>query len=173
MLLPVGDARIALLRDSFTTAIIGIAFLATLIPIRFSWLHVYPLTHLIGREFLAGAPPKRWQDKEGNRYEEPLPVWIWNNVSRYRKLSYALTAAWGLILLGEFALRVALIYTGYPIDRIVYIGTCTMIAIFVTMGVITTFLSTRIRKISMNAWKKFKVDNDIIEINEQGEPIQC
>lgn len=166
-----GDARVALLRDSFTTAIIGAAFLFTLIPIRFSWLRIYPLTHLVGREFLAGAPPRRWQDREGNRFEVPLSTWIWKNVRGYRILSYSLTTAWGLILFGEFALRLALILTGYPIDRIVYIGTSVMIAIFVTMGIITTFLSLRTRKSSIAAWQKFKADNDLIEIDEQGEPI--
>ncbi|KAI9311949.1 hypothetical protein BX666DRAFT_1991214 [Dichotomocladium elegans] len=50
-----GDIRATLLRDSFTTLIIGFAFLVTLIPLRIRWISIYPKVHMIIQQMYAGT----------------------------------------------------------------------------------------------------------------------
>jgi hypothetical protein len=85
-----GNARAAFLKDSITTGVIGLVFLATLVAGR-------PLTFYMGRRFAT----------DGSRAQRE---W-WDGLWRYpafRKVQRQLCAAWGGALLGEAVLRAVL-----------------------------------------------------------------
>jgi hypothetical protein len=85
-----GNARAAFLKDSVTTGVLGLIFLATLVAGR-------PLTFYMGRRFAT----------DGSRAQRE---W-WDGLWRYpafRKMQRQLCAAWGGALLGEAVLRAIL-----------------------------------------------------------------
>jgi hypothetical protein len=87
-----GDARLLLIRESFFTGAFGLACLISLLFPR-------PLMFYFGRYFLAGKDAQR-RERFDARWQIPLA----------RRAHRLVTIAWGLVYVGEFALRVALVY---------------------------------------------------------------
>ena len=88
-----GNAKILLIRESFFTAMLGIAcFVSLLLP--------RPLMFYVGRQFIAGKDPeKRAQFNQQ-----------WN--SPYARFVHRLiTTVWGVAYVGEFIIRIILVYT--------------------------------------------------------------
>lgn len=81
-----GDARLVLAKDAAVTACLGLVFLATLAARR-------PALYLVRRGL--GGEPSAWEAR-------------WESSAPFRALHRALTRTWGLVLLGEAAVRVAL-----------------------------------------------------------------
>jgi hypothetical protein len=90
-LLAGGSPRILLLRESLFTAVFGLACFVSLALPR-------PLMFYFGRHFLAGGDPLR---RRGYELSWTLPEVRFNN--------RLITAVWGAVYLGEFAIRLALI----------------------------------------------------------------
>ena len=90
-LLAGGSPRILLVRESFFTALFGIACFASLLLPR-------PMMFYFGRHFLAGNDP---QKRRGYDISWQLPEVRFNN--------RLITIVWGSVYLAEFAIRVALI----------------------------------------------------------------
>ena len=90
-LLAGGSPRILLMRESLFTAVFGLACLGSLLLAR-------PMMFYFGRHFIAGGDVIRRR-----RYEAS---WALPGV---RFTSRLITAVWGTVFLGEFAMRVALI----------------------------------------------------------------
>jgi intracellular septation protein A len=115
-------ARAVFLKDSITTGVLGLIFLATLVAGR-------PLTFYIGRRFAT----------DGSRAQRE---W-WDGLWRYpafRKLQRQLCAAWGGALLGEAVLRAILTETLGTSPMVVvnntvpYAVIATMIAVSIMAG---------------------------------------
>jgi hypothetical protein len=87
-----GDPRILLIRESFFTGAFGIACLASLIFPR-------PMMFYFGRYFMAGNDPEK-RKVFNSRWQNPL-------IRRGHRL---ITTVWGLVYVGEFILRVILVY---------------------------------------------------------------
>jgi hypothetical protein len=88
-----GDPRILLIRESLFTGAFGVACLASLLFPR-------PIMFYFGRYFMAGDDPEkrkvfdsRWQD------------------ARVRRGHRLITTVWGIVYIGEFIIRVILVYT--------------------------------------------------------------
>jgi hypothetical protein len=101
-----GDARVLLLKDSATTAMIGAVFLVSLLGER-------PLT-------LSAA--ETWRPAQAQRLAE-----LYRTEPAARRAFRVSALGWGAGLLGESALRVPLVYL-LPVDVMVGLSTAMMIA---------------------------------------------
>ncbi|KAI9246898.1 hypothetical protein BDA99DRAFT_543083 [Phascolomyces articulosus] len=167
-----GDARIVLLQDSFVTAVIGLMFFLTLIPLSTRWFTIYPITHLVGRQLLATLPNKEWVDQNGHPQEMPIPDFMWQEMPIYRTFSYTLTAMWGFGLLAIFGARAAMIYTDVPLDKIVGIGTAVSATVNTVLGVISAISYFIFRRKYRQFDVKWMEENDFSRNEEDRVPNQ-
>ncbi|MEV6069204.1 VC0807 family protein [Nocardia sp. NPDC052001] len=122
-----GDPRIMIVRDSFGTAAIGLAFLV-------SALIGKPLTYAAVRKALAGAPEKL------AAVEHAFET---NPTARRTHINIALL--WGAGLFGEAAVRVVLAYQ-LPISTMVWLSTVLMVSVITVLMVITARTIKTMRK---------------------------
>jgi hypothetical protein len=108
-----GDARVLLLKDSATTAMIGVVFLVSLFSER-------PLT-------LSAA--QTWRPRQARRLAH-----LYVAEPAARRAFRASAFGWGLGLLGEALLRVPLIFL-LPVDVMVGLSTAMMIAAMAGLAV--------------------------------------
>ena len=87
-----GDPRLLLIRESFFTGAFGLACLISLLLPR-------PLMFYFGRYFMAGRDDHR-REIFNVRWHNPVG----------RRANRLITVTWGLVNVGEFVLRVALVY---------------------------------------------------------------
>lgn len=88
-----GDPKILLIRESFLTGALGLAcFISLLMP--------RPLMFYVGRQFMAGNNPVKIAEYNA---QWQLP--------RARQVHRLITTVWGVAYVGEFILRVVLVYT--------------------------------------------------------------
>ncbi|MGW4533640.1 VC0807 family protein [Nocardia sp. NPDC004340] len=127
-----GDARMIIVRDSVTTAAIGLAFLI-------SALLGKPLTYVAARKGLAGAPERLAQLDHKFRTN---PV--------VRRLLNRIAVMWGVGLMGESALRVVLVYR-LPIHTMTWLSSVLMIGVTAVMAVITVRTVKRVKRIEPTA----------------------
>ncbi|KAI9246895.1 hypothetical protein BDA99DRAFT_414801, partial [Phascolomyces articulosus] len=132
-----GDVRIALLQDSIVTAVIGLMFFLTMIPLRTKWVSIYPMTHMAGQQMVVALAPLKWMDQNGEQQEMKVPDFVWKNMRVYRVGSYTLTLMWGVGLVAIFGARAAMIYKNVPPEKIVGIGTAISAAVNASMAVIS------------------------------------
>ncbi|HLY73945.1 MAG TPA: VC0807 family protein [Planctomycetota bacterium] len=124
-----GDPRVLLIRESFFTGAFGAACLLSLALPR-------PIMFYFGRYFIAGKDPQK-RDTFNEKWQNPV-------VRRAHRL---ITAVWGLVYLGEFAIRVVLVYT-LPAP-IVLAVTPLLIGVGTMSTIIWTFhYANRVRRIS-------------------------
>ncbi|KAI9489908.1 hypothetical protein BDB00DRAFT_840595 [Zychaea mexicana] len=166
-----GDARVALLRDSFVTAVIGLMFFLTLIPLSTRWFTIFPMTHLVGRQLFAALPMQQWTDEEGTKRELTIPSFMWQEMHDYRKYSYLLTFLWGFGLLVEFGSRAAMIYTGVDVDKIVGIGTAVSASINSVLGAISAASYFVLRRRFNQFDKRWRELNDFTQKQEEPQTL--
>jgi len=88
-----GDPRVLLIRESLFTGAFGLACLASLLFPR-------PIMFYFGRYFMAADDPEKRKVFD-SRWQNPL-------VRRGHRL---ITTVWGIVYIGEFIIRVILVYT--------------------------------------------------------------
>src|SRR5215471_17151676 len=88
-----GDPRILLIRESLFTGVFGVACLVSLLFPR-------PIMLYFGRHFMTGNDPERRKVFDA-RWQNPI-------VRRGHRL---ITTVWGVVYVGEFIVRVILVYT--------------------------------------------------------------
>ncbi len=91
-----GSPRLLLLRESLFTGAMGLICFGSLLLPR-------PLMFYFGRHFVAGEDPKRRGEFDANWQRPGVPF-----------VHRLITAVWGAAFVGEFAIRVVLIYTLPP-----------------------------------------------------------
>lgn len=135
-----GDPHLLLIRESFFTGAFGLACLVSLILPR-------PIMFYFGRYFMAGRDAQK-RDTFNARWKDPA-------VRRAHRL---VTVTWGLVFVGEFVLRVALVYN-LPPPMVLSIS--PFLTGLVTVGTIVwTF------------WYAHKVRNHIALVAKKGEAQQ-
>ena len=87
-----GDPRMLLIRESFFTGMFGLVCLISLMFPR-------PVMFYFGRYFMAGTDPQKRATFDA-RWANPIA----------RRTHRLITAVWGLVYVGEFLLRVVLVY---------------------------------------------------------------
>lgn len=100
-----GSPRFLLLKDSFTTAVIGLVFLSS----------------LVGRRPLTLSAAQSWRPGHGEELER-----LYQDVPAGRRAFRVSTLGWGLGMLTEAVLRIPLIYL-LPIEVMVGLSTALMI----------------------------------------------
>lgn len=116
------SARAVFLKDSLTSGLIGLAFLATLVVGR-------PLTFYLGRRFAT----------DGSKAQRDWWDGLWRH-PQFRRVQRQLGAAWGLALLGEAAVRAVLTATlgVAPMvavnNTVPYLVTAVMIFVSIAVG---------------------------------------
>jgi hypothetical protein len=113
------NPRILLLRPSFYAATTGVYFLSTLLFGR-------PFTYQTGKPFAAKGDAERLA-----AYER-----TWETSAKFRKLERMLTAAWGVGLLMEAALRAWIVFH-YSVKRSVLLSHAPAIALIFVLVIIT------------------------------------
>jgi hypothetical protein len=88
-----GNPRVLLIRESFFTGAFGLACIVSLMFPR-------PIMFYFGRHFMAGKDPAKRKLFDA-RWENPIA----------RRAHRLVTIVWGLVYVGEFGIRVALVYT--------------------------------------------------------------
>lgn len=116
-----GSYRVLLLRESLFTFALGLVCLGSLLlPSR------RPLMFFFGRVFATGNDPVKRASFEAS--------WQYPHARRGHRV---ITLVWGLLFIGEFAFRVALIYTVSPATVLavspIVLGTATILTIVWTM----------------------------------------
>ena len=121
-----GDPHLLLIRESFFTGAFGLACLISLILPR-------PIMFYFGRYFMAGRNAQR-RHTFNARWQDPA-------VRRAHRL---VTATWGLVFVGEFVLRIALVYN-FPAPVVLAVSPFS--TGFVTVGTIvwTFWYAHRVR----------------------------
>ncbi len=104
-----GDPRFLLVKESFVTGAVGIAFL---------------VTAAVGRRPLTLAAQQSWQPAQTAELMEEYRTDP--NVRHGHRFS---STVWGVVLLAEAAIRVPLVYL-LPIDVMVGVSTAMMVAVF-------------------------------------------
>jgi hypothetical protein len=88
-----GNSKILLIRESFFTVMLGIAcFVSLLLP--------RPLMFYVGRQFIAGKDPEKIAEFNA-QWQRPYA----------RFVHRLITSVWGIAYVGEFIIRVILVYT--------------------------------------------------------------
>ncbi|KAI7889864.1 uncharacterized protein EV154DRAFT_423056 [Mucor mucedo] len=155
-----GDVRVALLRDSTTTAIVSLMFFITLIPLQTRWFKIRPLVFIIGQQMMAGAAPYTWTDIEGEKHEEESMEFIWQFSSMFRKYCYIMSGLWGVLLMGEFIAKVIMIQSSLTVDQVVLYGNIIVIVVVVSMTVGSTIASSIMRKKIAASIAEWRLEND-------------
>ncbi|KAI8069566.1 hypothetical protein BC940DRAFT_296985 [Gongronella butleri] len=159
-----GDARLALLRDSTVTAVVSAMFLLSLIPIRTRWFSLYPLTFLFAQSMMGDAmPTTKWTDEHGNKHEQEGMLFLWENISTFRKNNYFMTMLWGFVLLGEFIAKVIMIQSSLTIAQIVVIGNIILAVVMVSMTVISLISTMITRRRTARRVREWHKQNDFTQ----------
>ncbi|KAI7889882.1 uncharacterized protein EV154DRAFT_466616 [Mucor mucedo] len=151
-----GDVRVALLRDSATTAFVSVLFFISLIPLKTRWFRIRPLVFVFGKQMMEGAPPHTWTDIEGEKHEKDQMEFIWELSSMFRKHCYIVSGLWGVVLMGEFAAKVIMIKSTLSVEKVVLYGNIIVAAVVGLMIVGSTVTSTLMQKkivVLMAEWK--------------------
>jgi hypothetical protein len=130
-----GSPKLILLRESVFTGSFGLACLISLL-----FRSGRPLMFFFARYSAAGSDPAlcAWYDR------------LWENAG-FRRMQRIVTLVWGLVLVGEFTLRVALIYTVSP---------ATVLAVSpVVMGVVSLLTVIWTMKYGLRAGKALTRSN--------------
>lgn len=107
-----GDPRFLVVKDSFTTAGVGLVFLAS----------------LAGRRPLTFSAFRAWQPREAAELDA-----VWDDEPGVRHVFRVSAVVWGLGLLLEAGLRVPLVYA-LPLDVAVVASTALQVVAFVLLG---------------------------------------
>ncbi|KAL0092460.1 hypothetical protein J3Q64DRAFT_1829972 [Phycomyces blakesleeanus] len=141
-----GNVRYALLRDSVTTAIVGLMFLITLIPLKTRILTIRPLTFLITLQMTTEMPPMTWTDRQGEVHSQSYMEWCWDQFRWVRRNAYITTSLWGFFLMGEFVARVLMVQSTLSVDDIVLYGNIILICVIVIMTVFSVLRAMQFSK---------------------------
>ncbi|KAI8073416.1 uncharacterized protein B0P05DRAFT_588700 [Gilbertella persicaria] len=157
-----GNVRLALLRDSTTTALISVMFFITLIPIRTKWFTVRPIVFMASQQIMAERPPIVWTDKNGEEHTTELMEMIWIHVHEYRKFCYIINALWAVFLMAEFVAKVIMIESSLTVDQIVLYGNIMVIVVVVGMTIFTVLYSRQVTKSTTAQIAEFRKENRLI-----------
>ncbi|WP_067687558.1 VC0807 family protein [Nocardia jejuensis] len=126
-----GDARTLIVRDSFGTAVVGLAFLI-------SAMLGKPLTYAAIRKTLAATDPAKLAVVEQTYRTNPAA----------RRLHVVSTVLWGVALTGEAALRVVLAYQ-LPVHTMAWLSSVLMVGTISVMVVVTAQIVKRLKRQSV------------------------
>ncbi|WP_067535348.1 VC0807 family protein [Nocardia crassostreae] len=121
-----GDARTLVIRDSFGTAAVGLAFLISALISR-------PLTYAAARKFLATTDPAHL----------PAMEEAYRTVAAVSRAHLRLSVMWGAGLLGEAVLRIVLAYR-LSVSTMAWLSSVLMVA---TMSVLMTINIRAVKKL--------------------------
>ncbi|KAI9488994.1 hypothetical protein BDB00DRAFT_771520 [Zychaea mexicana] len=167
-----GDARAALIRDSAVSAVIGLMFLLSLIPIHTKWLDIRPLTYIMGLQMTTKLK-FQWTDRDGNKQEQPVLEWQWEHIRYFRISMYTQSAIWGIVLILELMACVLMVEASdLSVDDIVMynnILTSVVVGIMITASILAGMYGNKFIKRIGTAWT---AENDFTEKFEQQQQDQ-
>ncbi|CAO3598846.1 unnamed protein product [Absidia cylindrospora] len=167
-----GDPRLALLRDSTTSAVISLLFLVTLIPLETRWFKLYPLTYLVIQQMMSEMPPLEWTDYDGQYHSLNRPQFYWTYMPDFRRHNYIYTTLWGSALMLEFIIKVIMIEaTSLSVDIIMLSGTIIVAVLFSSVTAVVTYMSHRLRKRGGAFVEQWIRENDYSSDHPSQEPL--
>lgn len=117
-----GSAKLLLIRESLFTGVFGLACLVSLL-----FRSRRPVMFYFGRFFAAGSDPVRRARFDG--------LWQYEG---FRRVQRIMTLVWGLVFVGEFTVRVVLIYTVSPATVLavspIVLGSATLLTVLWTFS---------------------------------------
>lgn len=149
------NPRVLLLRESCTTAAMGLFFFISLIPIKIGKWQMKPLSYSVSFQMAAAAPSVRFMQK-GEMVELKRPEFNWKYSKTFRKIMRVNTVLWGIALLSEFAAKLIMYFSPLTIDQMVTYGYAVLGGTMLLMTIITVILSMRMRKTMIPELEKAK-----------------
>ncbi|KAI8366661.1 uncharacterized protein BYT42DRAFT_587413 [Radiomyces spectabilis] len=126
------DPKLYLLRESAMTLAMGLMLLATLIPFR--WRHhvLRPFMFYVARQIALSSTIILHPSTVREHWS-----WFWDYWSSFRLFFRTLTGIWGLGLVSEFVVRVALIEWVDDVDDVIYYSNLYMFVVLGLLAVLT------------------------------------
>ncbi|KAI8332518.1 hypothetical protein EDC96DRAFT_28886 [Choanephora cucurbitarum] len=149
------DARFSLFRESISTAIIGFAFLITLIPIKTRWFRFRPFFFSIYQQMMVDQPAVEWTDANGERKSVLNEEWLWTYYRSYRRYCYIASAIWGVAMTGEFIAKIIMIQSSLTIDQIIMIGNIAfnlLIVVLLILTAVSMYYMTQRGSVELKQW---------------------
>ncbi|KAI8367289.1 hypothetical protein BD560DRAFT_454940 [Blakeslea trispora] len=154
------DARFSLFRESISTAIIGLVFLITLIPIKTRWFRFRPFFFSIYQQMLVDQPAVEWTDISGEKKSLANEEWLWTYYRSYRRYCYIASAIWGVTMTAEFVAKVIMIQSSLTIDQIIMIGNIAFNLVIVILLILTAVSMYYMTKRGSAEMKQWLLKND-------------
>ncbi|KAI8087818.1 uncharacterized protein B0P05DRAFT_465171 [Gilbertella persicaria] len=134
------DPKLYLLRESAMTLAMGLMLLITLLPLR--WRHhvLKPFMFYVARQIAISSNVLMNPNTVREHWD-----WFWDFYSAFRWFLRSLTGAWGLGLVSEFLVRVALINALNDVDDVVYYSNIYMFVVMVALGALTVVSALLLR----------------------------
>ncbi|KAG2171543.1 hypothetical protein INT43_008269 [Umbelopsis isabellina] len=149
------NPRVLLLRESCTTAAMGLFFFLSLIPIKIGKWQLKPLSYSVSYQMAAAAPSVRFM-RNGEMVEMKRPEFNWQYIKVFRKIMRINTVLWGIALLSEFTGKLIMYFSSLTIDQMVLYGNIVLGSVMVTTTIISVVLSMRMRKLMIPEVEKVK-----------------
>ncbi|GAB5592617.1 hypothetical protein Unana1_07517 [Umbelopsis nana] len=139
-----GNPRVLLLRESIVTGATGLIFLITLIPLKIGKIQLKPLIYGVTEQMMSILPPVEYVYK-GEVIKQTRMEFCWQWSREFKKGTYILTAAWGVILFLEFVAKLIMYFSSITVDQMVLYGNIVLGVTLGTMGVVNIIYSRIIR----------------------------
>ncbi|KAG0166977.1 hypothetical protein DFQ28_004331 [Apophysomyces sp. BC1034] len=145
------NERIASICESLTALLVSIFCLLSLLPIRFGSFKLRPLVFQLVNQVM----PRQEYDEELQRRDEQRLTrratkqqkldWLYDNMGRFRTDMRIMTAAWGVMLLAGFLIKVILVVTNIDLSKAQTYGYIVFGLITFVMSCFSWFYTTVVR----------------------------
>ncbi|KAI8372151.1 hypothetical protein BD560DRAFT_306884, partial [Blakeslea trispora] len=122
------DPKLYLLRESAMTLAMGLMLLITLFPLRWQHHVLRPFMFYLARQIAVSSNVLMHRSTVRDHWD-----WFWHHYSTFRWFLRSLTGIWGLGLISEFLMRVALINALDDVDDVVYYSNIYMLVVMVVL----------------------------------------
>ena len=134
------DPKLYLLRESAMTLAMGLMLLITMLPLRWGHHFLRPFMFYVARQIAVSSNSLMQRTTVLDHWD-----WFWHHYSTFRWFLRGLTGIWGLGLISEFLVRVALINALDDVDDVVYYSNIYMLVVMVVLGTITVVSTLLLR----------------------------
>lgn len=154
------DPKLYLLRESAMTLAMGTMLILTLFPLRWRYHVLRPFMFYVARQIAISSNVLMNANTVREHWD-----WFWDYYSTFRYFLRALTGIWGLGLVSEFLVRVALINSLDEVDDVVYYSNIYMFIVMIVLGTLTVVSALLLRHY-------FNIEQNRIKVAERRSEIE-
>lgn len=154
------DPKLYLLRESAMTLAMGTMLILTLLPFRWRYHVLRPFMFYVARQIAISSNVLMNANTVREHWD-----WFWDYYATFRHFLRALTGIWGLGLVSEFLVRVALINALDDVDDVVYYSNIYMFVVMLVLGTVTVVSALLLRHY-------FNIEQNRIKVAERRSEIE-